>query len=396
LFYRRTVALVAMLVAVLAGTAIAASQTNVDNLDDLANAIANSSPKIKAYAQAQAAATQSQELAIRDLEARVAALENPTPPPPPPPPPPPGPAQFYIAPNGNDANSCLSATAPCQTMQRAYSVANLGDTVEIAGGTYPAQLVQETPDKAAVGDLANVVFRPAAEATVTITDLRFGLGPDGPGTDGPDHITLQDVRAPAQTGWAIHNDSNDITLLRIDVGSVFIGTHSAEPVAVNSVQLLDSDLGPCTTPADCSNTKVQNANNVTMRGNLFHDIRIQPGSGEHLECVFWVSGLNTMITQNRFEDCSFYDIFVQRFDGLDSTGEISYNWLETAWCDDASCTGQNRDGSLAFSPQGRPFHDILVKCNHFVPPGGLSLNDDGDGTVYGPNFVVIPEGDPRC
>jgi hypothetical protein len=81
--------------------------TDVSNLDDLANAIATSSAKIRNYAKAQAAATQSQEVDIQSrakasavasiaadldadiaaLEARVAALEVPAPPPPPPPPP---------------------------------------------------------------------------------------------------------------------------------------------------------------------------------------------------------------------------------------------------------------------------------------------------------------------
>lgn len=60
--------------------------TDVSNLDELANAIASSSAKIKAYAKAQAAATQSQEAEIRSLDTRLDALEAPVPPPPPPPP----------------------------------------------------------------------------------------------------------------------------------------------------------------------------------------------------------------------------------------------------------------------------------------------------------------------
>lgn len=81
--------------------------TDVSNLDDLANAIASSSAKIKNYAKAQAAASQSQEVDIQSrakastvasiaadleadlaaLEARVAALEAPVPNPPDPNPP---------------------------------------------------------------------------------------------------------------------------------------------------------------------------------------------------------------------------------------------------------------------------------------------------------------------
>jgi hypothetical protein len=50
--------------------------TDTSNLDELANAISSSSPKIKAYARAQAAATQAQELDIQKALARIGALEQ--------------------------------------------------------------------------------------------------------------------------------------------------------------------------------------------------------------------------------------------------------------------------------------------------------------------------------
>jgi len=67
--------------------------TDTDNLDDLANAISRSSPKVRAYAQAQAAASQSQEIDIRALLDRVTALEQVEPAPEPQPEPEPGPIE---------------------------------------------------------------------------------------------------------------------------------------------------------------------------------------------------------------------------------------------------------------------------------------------------------------
>ncbi|WP_414858888.1 right-handed parallel beta-helix repeat-containing protein, partial [Paenibacillus sp. Soil787] len=43
---------------------------------------------------------------------------------------------FYVATNGSDSNDGISLSAPFQTIQKAASVAQAGDTVNIRGGTY--------------------------------------------------------------------------------------------------------------------------------------------------------------------------------------------------------------------------------------------------------------------
>ena len=52
------------------------------------------------------------------------------------------PSTRYVAPSGRDTgNSCLDATNPCLTLQRAHDVSQSGDTVEVKAGRYDGALV---------------------------------------------------------------------------------------------------------------------------------------------------------------------------------------------------------------------------------------------------------------
>src|SRR5262245_60369687 len=103
------------------------------------------------------------------------------PPPPPQPVPPPAPGGspppgvppsggLAVAPNGSDTNPC-TATAPCASFNRAYQVAQPGQTVQMVGGKYPAQKIQTNAAKASAS--ANVIFQPAQGATVVVANSSF-------------------------------------------------------------------------------------------------------------------------------------------------------------------------------------------------------------------------------
>src|SRR5256885_2960804 len=84
---------------------------------------------------------------------------------------------LFLSPAGSDAAPC-SAAAPCATLQRAFALAQPGQTVELAGGTYPAQTISGSPKSGA----AHVVFRPAPAAQVSFSG-RLSL-------EGAAHLTL--------------------------------------------------------------------------------------------------------------------------------------------------------------------------------------------------------------
>ena len=71
----------------------------------------------------------------------------------------------FVAPDGNDANSCTRA-APCSTPNRAYHVASCSSVVQIAAGNYGNYvsvnpLLDYDPNKESCG--TRVTFRPAGK-----------------------------------------------------------------------------------------------------------------------------------------------------------------------------------------------------------------------------------------
>ncbi|MEE8391229.1 MAG: hypothetical protein V3S14_10605 [Anaerolineae bacterium] len=46
------------------------------------------------------------------------------------------PGVLYVAPGGDDANTCITFTAPCRTVQAAVDGATTGDTIHVASGVY--------------------------------------------------------------------------------------------------------------------------------------------------------------------------------------------------------------------------------------------------------------------
>ena len=81
--------------------------------------------------------------------------------------PPPSGAQVFVSPSGNDAAAC-SQVAPCRSFDRAYRVAQPGQTVEVACGSYGAQSVGRDASKTSSSD---VVFRPANSAAPCVRIL---------------------------------------------------------------------------------------------------------------------------------------------------------------------------------------------------------------------------------
>src|SRR2546421_11676986 len=119
---------------------------------------------------------------------------------------------LYLSPTGSDAAPC-SAAAPCATLQRAFALARPGQTVELAGGTYPGQSIAGSPKSGA----AHVVFQPAPAAQVSFSG-RLSL-------DGAAHLTLRgfDLARPGPGDRSLFVDActTDVTLDKVSGETFF-------------------------------------------------------------------------------------------------------------------------------------------------------------------------------
>jgi chitodextrinase len=239
-------------------------------------------------------------------------------------PPPSGNAQVYVARNGSDSASC-SASSPCASLQRAYSVANAGDVVEVAGGTYPPQTI----DSGSKSSSADVVFRPAAGATVTFdcgTVSTVGGGTIGGQTCldiAVSHITFDGgpSRSFKTQSYSVNGFSyqgridtergvSDITFRNMDIGAVAVGS--------SQTTVSHNDLGPSVDPL---NIRQASGTGNIWQDNLVHDFLIQ--NGGHMECVTWDGGTNITFEYNEFRSCAVFAIFAKPVD--DISGKVDHN-----------------------------------------------------------------------
>ena len=90
---------------------------------------------------------------------------------------------WYVRTNGNDANDCLSAATPCNTIKGAIGKADSGDTIYVASGTYTNNI-----DNEVVSVSKNITFTGGWDATFTTQNsfsvidgenVRRGIAADG-------------------------------------------------------------------------------------------------------------------------------------------------------------------------------------------------------------------------
>jgi hypothetical protein len=218
----------------------------------------------------------------------------PTPPPPPAPPPPPpaGNASAYVSPSGSDANAC-TRSAPCRSFDRAYRAAAPGAVVEVAGGGYGAQRIGVDASKTSTAD---IVFQPAAGATVTLSGELDVYG---------DHVEFRDMRMNG--GWSTFTGTDDVTFRRVDTKHLFVQSST-------NISVLGGSVGP-TADYD-SQIKVYDfgnpvaSRNILVDGVYFHDATLSPGSDAHVECLQIYGSENVTVRNSRFFNCAHHVIFI--------------------------------------------------------------------------------------
>jgi hypothetical protein len=257
------------------------------------------------------------------------------------------PPTVYVSLQGNDTTCARNnRQRPCQSLDRAYAVARLGDTVELAAGDYPPQTIFEKPDKAGAGNLADVVIRPAAKARVRLADLTLG---ELAANKGPDHITImglsdwqepQPERPGGSCEWQLHHGTTDVTWKDLRACNFYM-------IGAKDIRILGGVWGPCTTDGSsasaCANNKIDfdpglPTERVVIDGAVVRDYRVVPGSGAHFECLFVVGGWDVTIRRSKFENCAYFAVMLQYY------GDINYPRMSQA-----------------------PFNRITIENNFFGP-----------------------------
>jgi hypothetical protein len=279
-----------------------------------------------------------------------------------PPVPPEAPATRFVKVDGSDSGTC-SAQSPCRSFNRAYEVASPGEIVDVAGGTYPTQRIENDSDKTSADD---VYFRPVAGASVKIAGDIFAYG---------SHTTFMamqagDTEVPYDGPAAV----SDVTFWGMDARNFTIDSGS-------QVSIIGGDYGPA---SSCGGSAGGGNNGIRMNrpgvvpsdiliwGVDIHDVQSYDLVECHIECLIVGAGQNITVRGSRFWNCSIFDIFLQPFNGPISGVTLENNWFATP-TDPSGDPNSGRAVEFSPGPTPRPWHDILIR--HNSANTAINLND---------------------
>ena len=334
----------------------------------------------------------------------------------------------YVAPNGLDGGVCTK-TAPCGSFDYAYHLASPGATIEIAGGTYPAQTVNL--DLTKLDAPSDVVFQPAAGATVQI---------DGDLTMYDSHAVFRNLKLHKLVSEASPGvlTSHDVVFENLDGETFNIGPNYRITIKGGdwgpslACHARESAYDPATwCPAGSPHAATGNdgnagdwENHIGPDGNILsqwpHDIlitstRIHDQNSTDLDAMhtgglFLISGHDIAIRNTVFQQNAVYDLQVQDFSSADCCG-MTFGpphdvVLENNWFG-APVRGVNDPGGDTFSDDqpelqldprhGACWSNWLIRYNSFV--NGVALGLDGDACFDNVRLVGnVGEapGTPQC
>lgn len=207
--------------------------------------------------------------------------------------------RLFVAPQGTDSGNCTQS-APCRTFDRAYHLAQPGDVVAVAPGTYPAQTVTADPAKYSPA----VVFEPqdgdvrVAALTILGSYVEF------------DDLTIVGV-------WYVGNNSTNapqstqptgVTLRDVNAADFFI-------TGASNVSVLGGRIGPYVDNAaqikSCDGCRYV-PQHITIDGVTFHDFT-RASSGVHMECLHVYPAQDLAIRNSRFFNCAIFDVFLANY-----------------------------------------------------------------------------------
>ncbi len=289
-----------------------------------------------------------------------------------PPVPPEQPATRFVKPGGSDSGSC-TAGGPCRSFNRAYQVANPGEIVDVAAGTYPTQRVEYDADKTSAED---VYFRPAAGAAVKIAGDIFAYG---------SHVTFMSMQVDdTEVPYDGPAEVSDVTFWGMDGRNFTIDSGS-------QVSIIGGDYGPA---SSCGGGYGGGNNGIRMNrpgvmpsdiliwGVDIHDVQSYDLVQCHIECLIVGAGQNITVRGSRFWNCSIFDIFLQPFNGSISEVTLENNWFATP----TDPNGRPNSGRAVEFSGGGPWRNLLIRHNSVNT--AINLNDGAPNPTYENTWVI--------
>jgi len=203
--------------------------------------------------------------------------------------PPPGTANRYVATTGSDSNQCTQS-APCASFGRAYAVASPGDVVEVGGGSYSGQTIDQTPK----ANGPAIVFQPAAGASVTLSSVNIVRA---------SYLELRNFTVTSST--YNRERAQWITYRNIKMRQFFIR-------GADHVSYYDSEVGPNTsddgmnwiTAAYQTN---DGSSDILLDGVRIHDFK-KWNSGAHVDCI-GIDDVDGLVIRNtRIWNCEHFSL----------------------------------------------------------------------------------------
>ncbi|MBI5734049.1 MAG: hypothetical protein HY973_03870, partial [Candidatus Kerfeldbacteria bacterium] len=216
----------------------------------------------------------------------------------------------YVSTTGANSSTCLSSSSPCLTVAYAYTQASPGDTIQVASGSYGNVTIAYRSGMSG----SPVVVKPATGATINFTDINLLAGDitfQGPNFNARSfdvgcynctrisNVVIDNLNIDAQntidlTAMLVASVTN-LTIKNSKIGNTMAGSTSTD--TAKSMEF-------------CGANSTCYAANVLLENNTFYDADAPTGSAAHLECIFATGIQGFTVRKNRFQDCTYFDIFI--------------------------------------------------------------------------------------